>query len=76
MTTGRVISGSRPVPTLMRRVWFNCNRVFSEFGFTFSNPRRVRVLLFPPRPDYIFKIYFLFFIFYFNLNDNNYYNVF
>ena len=27
---------------LMGQVWFNCNRVFSGFGFIFSNMRRVR----------------------------------
>ena len=42
MTTGRIISGSFPVSLLMRRVWFNCNRVFSGFEFIFSNPRLVR----------------------------------
>ena len=63
-------------PPLMRRVWFKCNRVFSRFGFIFSNSRQVRVLLFPPRPDYILKIFIYYFIFYFNINNNNNYNVF
>ena len=42
MTMRHIISGSRPVSFLMRRAWFNCNRVFSIFEFIFSNPRRVR----------------------------------
>ena len=33
MATGRIISGSRLVSFLMRRVWFNCNWVFSRFEF-------------------------------------------
>ena len=42
MPMGRIISGFRPTPLLMRLVWFNCNRVFNGFGFIFSNPRRIR----------------------------------
>ena len=61
---------------LIRRVWFNCNWVFSWFRFIFSNPRLVRVLLFPPRLDYIFKIFFNYLSLYFNINNNNNYNVF
>ena len=42
MTMGRIISGSRPALFLIRRVWFNCNQVFSRFEFIFSNLRRVQ----------------------------------
>ena len=42
MAKGHIISGSRPASLLIRRVWFNCNRVFSRFDFIFLNPRRVR----------------------------------
>ena len=42
MTMGRIISDSHPVSLLMRRVLFNCNKVFSRFEFIFSNPKRVR----------------------------------
>ena len=42
MTMGRIIWGSRPISLLMRRVWFNCNKVFSRFEFIFSIPRLVR----------------------------------
>ena len=42
MTTGMIISGSRPTSLLMGRVWFNCNRVFNGFEFIFSNPIRDR----------------------------------
>ena len=38
----RIISSSRLTPLLMGRFWFNCNRVFSGFGFILSNPRRVQ----------------------------------
>ena len=38
MTTRQVISGSRPTSLLMRRVGFNCNKVFNRFEFIFSNP--------------------------------------
>ena len=75
MTTEQIISGSRPDPFLMGRVWFNCNRVFSGFEYIFSNQRRVRarvqVLLLHPHPDYILKIFFYYFILYFNINNNN-----
>ena len=77
---GRIISGSYPAPPLMGRVLFNYNRVFNGFEFIFSNPRwirgRVPVLLFSPCPDYIFKLFFYYFISYFNINNNNNKNVF
>ena len=41
MTTRWIISGFRFVPFLMGRIWFNCNQVFSNFWFIFSNLRRV-----------------------------------
>ena len=50
MATGRIISDFRPASFLTRRVWFNCNRVFSKFEFIFSNPKRIRVLLLSPSP--------------------------
>ena len=80
MTTRRIISGSRPASLLMRRIWFNCNRVFSRFEFIFLNPRWVQdgfrmcssiVTPSPPRPDYILKIIFYYFILYFNINNKN-----
>ena len=78
MTMGRIISGSRSAPPLMKQVWFNCNQVFSELGFIFSNPRLVRGGFgycysrpVPSRPDYILKIFFYYFILYFNVNNNN-----
>ena len=73
MTTGMIISGSRLALLVIGRVWFNCNRVFREFEFSFLNLRRVRVLLFSPRPypDYILKIFYYYFILYFNINNNN-----
>ena len=42
MITERIILGFRPILLLIRRVWFNYNRVFNEFGFIFLNARRVR----------------------------------
>ena len=39
---GQIILGSRPASLLMEQVWFNCNRIFSEFEFIFSNLRRVQ----------------------------------
>ena len=75
MATEMIISDSRPTPPL-RQVWFNYNQVLSEFGFIFSNPRRVQVWLFPPLLDYILIIFFYYFILYFNINNNNNYNVF
>ena len=71
MATGRIILDYRPVLLLMGRFWFNCNWVFNKFEFIFSNPRRVQALLLPPRPDYILKIIFYYFILYFNINNNN-----
>ena len=68
MTTGRITSGFCPASLLMERVWFNCNLVFSGFGFIFSNPRRVQggflgiVTLAPFR--LYFKNNFLLFYFY------------
>ena len=53
MIKGRIISGSRPASLLMAQVWFNFNRVFNEFGFIFSNPKRVQVLLLPIKPGKI-----------------------
>ena len=59
----RIISGSRSVPFLMERFWFNCNKGFSGFGFIFLNPKRIQVLLFPSR--LYFKNIFLLFYFIF-----------
>ena len=71
----RVIWGSRPVSSLMRRVWFNCNRVFNGFEFIFLNSTFEMglgiVIPIPHRPDYILKIFFYYFILYFNINNNN-----
>ena len=53
MTTGRIILGSRPASFLMTRVQFNFNRVFNRFGFIFSNPIRVQVLLLSVKPEKI-----------------------
>ena len=53
MTTEQIISTSRPTSLLMTNVWFNFNRVFNEFGFIFSNPERVKVLLLPVKPGKI-----------------------
>ena len=69
MTIKMIISGSRSVLSLMGRVWFNCNRVFNRFGFIFSNPKRVWVLLALTR--LYFKNIFYYFILYFNINNNN-----
>ena len=69
MTTGQIIWGSRPASLLMRRIWFNCNRVFNRFEFIFSIPRRVR-----DRFRYCYShpvIIFYYFILYFNINNNN-----
>ena len=73
-----VILGSHLAPSLMGRVWFNCNRVFSGFGFIFSNSRRVQggFGYCYSHPDYILKILFYYFILYFIINNNNNYNVF
>ena len=75
MTMGRIISGSRPTPLLMGRVWFNSNRVFSGFEFIFlkseTSSGRVQVLLLLPYLNYILKIFFYYFILYFNINNNN-----
>ena len=72
MATRRIISGSRPVLLLMRRVWFNCNRVFSRFEFIFSNSRRIQDgfrtgsgIVTPAQPGLYFKNNF--FLFYFIL---------
>ena len=80
MTMRQIISGSRPAPFLMGRVWFNYNRVFNMFWFIFSNPIWVRdgfmYCYSHPAPsylDYILKIFFYYFILYFNIiNNNNY----
>ena len=53
MTTERIISSSRPASLLMAHVWFNFNWVFNGFGFIFSNPKRVQVLLLPVKPGKI-----------------------
>ena len=42
MITEWIILGFRPISLLIRRVWFNYNRVFNEFEFIFLNARRVR----------------------------------
>ena len=42
MTMRRIISGSRLTLLSIGRIYFNCNRVFSGFGFIFLNLRRVR----------------------------------
>ena len=57
---------------LMRLIWFNCNRIFNEFGFIFLNSRRVQGGFgYCYSPDYILKIFFYYFILYFNINNNN-----
>ena len=74
MTTGRIISSSSPTPPLMRQVLFNCNRVFSGFGFIFSNLKRVWMgtgIVIPTPPRLYFKNIFYYFILYFNINNNN-----
>ena len=75
MLIRQIISGSRSASLLMRRVWFNCNRVFNRFEFIFSNPRRVRdgfrYCYSCPAPDYILKINFYYFILYFNITNND-----
>ena len=71
MTKGRIILDSRLALPLIGQVWSNCNWVFSRFRFIFSNPGRVRILLFPSRSDYILKIFFYYFILCFNINNNN-----
>ena len=53
MATGRIILGSCPASFLMARVQFNFNRVFNRFGFIFSNPIRVQVLLLSVKPEKI-----------------------
>ena len=68
-------------PFLMGRVWFNCNQVLSRFGFIFSNPKRVRdgfghCYSRPVPLRLYFKNIFYYFILYFNINNNNNYNVF
>ena len=72
----QIISGFCPAPLLMGRVWFNCNRVFSMFEFIFSiqdgfGTGSGNVTPTPPRPYYILKIFFNYFILYFNINNNN-----
>ena len=47
MAMRRIISGSRLASLLITQVWFNFNRGFNGFGFIFSNPKRVQVLLLP-----------------------------
>ena len=74
MATGRVISGySGLIPSLMGRIWFNCNRVFSGFEFIFSNPiwTQGRFKYCYSHSDYIEKIFYYYFILYFNINNNN-----
>ena len=44
---------SRPASLLMAQVWFNFNQVFNGFGFIFSNPKLVQVLLLPVKPGKI-----------------------
>ena len=65
MSTERIISGSRSASLLMRRVWFNYNRVFNRFEFIFSNPKRIRDRFSNcySSPDYILKIIFYYFIY-------------
>ena len=63
MAVGWIILSSRPISLLMRRIWFNCNRVFNKFEFILLNSRRVHVLLLPPHPDYILKIIIYYFIY-------------
>ena len=58
MIMRQIISVSYPVSLLMGRVWFNYNRVFNEFEYIFSNPRRVQGGF-----TYILKIFFYYFIF-------------
>ena len=53
MATGRIILGSRPTSFLMEQVLFNFNRVFNRFGFIFSNPIRIQVLLLSVKPEKI-----------------------
>ena len=53
MATRRIILGSRLISLLMAQVYFNFNRVFNGFGFIFSNPRRVQVLLLSVKPEKI-----------------------
>ena len=53
MTTEHIILGSRPAFLLMEQVKFNFNRVFNEFGFIFSNPRCVQILLLFVKPEKI-----------------------
>ena len=69
-----IILGSRSTLSLMGRVLFNCNRVFREFGFIFSNLGQVRGRFgycYAPHPNYLLKIIFYYFILYFNINNNN-----
>ena len=65
MTTRRIISGSRPASLLIGRILFNYNRIFNGFEFIFSNFKTGSgiITLAPPRPDYILKIIFYYFIF-------------
>ena len=67
MTMGQIISGSRPTPLLMERVWFNSNRAFSRFEFIFSNPRQVRggfTYCYSHPASIIFSKYFFIILFY------------
>ena len=50
MAMRRIILGSRPASLLMTQVWFHFNQVFNGYGFIFSNPKRVQVLLLPVKP--------------------------
>ena len=52
-------------PSLMGRVWFNCNKVFSGFGVRDGFGYCYSYL------DYILKIFYYYFSLYFNINNNN-----
>ena len=53
MAMGRIILGSLPASLLMTQAYFNFNQVYNWFGFIFSNPRRVQVLLLSVKPEKI-----------------------
>ena len=65
MVIERIISRSRPASPLIGRVWFNCNRVLTGSG-----------IVIPAPPRLYFKNFVYYFILYFNINNNNNYNVF
>ena len=65
----------------MGRVWFNCYRVFIRFGFIFSNPGQTwgGFDYWHARPTsslLYLKNIFYYFILYFNIYNNYYYNIF